>query len=363
MSGCSLHSVIVAFILGIIAALCLPTVLAAPPAGIGTPRELGRVKWGHDLDKALATSKQTGKPVLLLFQEIPGCQGCINFGDQPLSHPLIAEAIEDLFVPVAIHNNKPGYDAAILKRFDEPASNFPVMRFLDAAGKDIVERRENIFTAHDVSKRLIEALATAGRDVPPYLQLAMVESDTSRDHREWLTFAMHCFWEGQAGLGAIDGVVTTRASYYENQETVDVAFDPTIVSIEDLVKAADAGHCADTVYVHGDVPLVHARSALNERAKPAKATPKAAPASDQNYWIAQSSMRFLPLTPMQAMKVNSAVHLNQDAKRWLSPRQVALLAMIEAALQRNPKALDGLTRPDSIDGLPKYEDQLATRLK
>lgn len=346
-----------------LAALLAIAIAAASPPTNSNPRELGRVRWGHDLDKALAESKASGKPVLLLFQEIPGCQDCVNFGDQPLSHPLLVEAIEDLFVPVAIHNNKPGYDATMLKRFKEPASNYPVMRFLNPDGKDIIDRQENIFTVHDVAKRLIEALATADRDVPVWLKLVMLEADTSREHREWLTFTMHCFWDGEAGLGAIDGVASTQASTYEGQEAVDVGFDPTIVSIEDLVKAADKAHCADTVYAHGDVQLVHARNVLAERVKPAHATPTAAPAADQKYWLGHSSMRFLPLTPMQAMKVNSAVHLNQDPKPWLSPRQSALSAKIDGALQRNPKALDGLTRPESSADLAKYEERLAARLK
>lgn len=37
----------------------------------GTP-ETGRVEWGRDLEAALAQSRMDGRPVLVLFQEIPG---------------------------------------------------------------------------------------------------------------------------------------------------------------------------------------------------------------------------------------------------------------------------------------------------
>ena len=37
-----------------------------------TPAEIGIVKWQTDHDKALALSAKTGKPVFLLFQEVPG---------------------------------------------------------------------------------------------------------------------------------------------------------------------------------------------------------------------------------------------------------------------------------------------------
>ncbi len=36
------------------------------------PAELGRVEWSGDLDASLEKARATGKPVLLLFQEIPG---------------------------------------------------------------------------------------------------------------------------------------------------------------------------------------------------------------------------------------------------------------------------------------------------
>lgn len=37
-----------------------------------SPRELGAVAWGRELEPALEASADSGKPVLLLFQEIPG---------------------------------------------------------------------------------------------------------------------------------------------------------------------------------------------------------------------------------------------------------------------------------------------------
>ena len=34
--------------------------------------ELGQVNWGRDLDDAKAMSAESGKPILVLFQEVPG---------------------------------------------------------------------------------------------------------------------------------------------------------------------------------------------------------------------------------------------------------------------------------------------------
>jgi hypothetical protein len=36
------------------------------------PVEAGAVVWSRDLDASLKRSKETGKPIFLLFQEVPG---------------------------------------------------------------------------------------------------------------------------------------------------------------------------------------------------------------------------------------------------------------------------------------------------
>ena len=36
------------------------------------PEELGKVKWLRNLAEATADAKKTGKPVLIMFQEVPG---------------------------------------------------------------------------------------------------------------------------------------------------------------------------------------------------------------------------------------------------------------------------------------------------
>jgi len=40
------------------------------------PVEVGSVQWGRDFQQALDKSAETGRPVLVLFQEVPGCVGC-----------------------------------------------------------------------------------------------------------------------------------------------------------------------------------------------------------------------------------------------------------------------------------------------
>ena len=135
------------------------------------PVEAGDVRWGRDLDAALKKSAKTGKPVLVLFQEIPGCSGVQKFGREVLTNATLVEAIENEFFPVLVYNNrKGGIDEELLRRFQEPAWNYQVIRFLNAAGHDVIPRKDRIWTTSGVASRMVEALEAANRPVPKYLK-------------------------------------------------------------------------------------------------------------------------------------------------------------------------------------------------
>ena len=88
------------------------------------PVELGAVNWNRDLGQAKKESAKSGKPILVLFQEVPGCQTCQDFGNQPLSHPLLVEAMETLFIPVLVYNNKPEDEQVLKARVKNNFRNF-----------------------------------------------------------------------------------------------------------------------------------------------------------------------------------------------------------------------------------------------
>ena len=109
------------------------------------PIETGTVRWGYDLDDALAAAAATGRPVFALFQQVPGCAGCQQFGTDVVSDPRVVEAIEELFVPLLIHNNASGgHDAEVPARYSEPAWNYLVVRFLDANGDGLLPRPDRL---------------------------------------------------------------------------------------------------------------------------------------------------------------------------------------------------------------------------
>jgi len=157
----------------VLALILTLTIVSTAFSGEATenPIEVGDVSWGRDLEAALMNSANSGKPVLVLFQEVPGCSGVRKFGREVLTNPSLVEAIQNEFYPVLVYNNrKGGMDEQLLKRFNEPAWNYQVIRFLDAKGRDIIPRKDRIWTLSSVASRMIEVLTAANRPVPEYLK-------------------------------------------------------------------------------------------------------------------------------------------------------------------------------------------------
>jgi hypothetical protein len=337
----------------------------APEGGAPEPRpdqpiELGSVAWERDHDAAFARAASTGRPVLVLFQEIPGCQTCQRFGQGPLSHPLLVEAIETEFVPLAVYNNEPGADAQVLARYREPSWNNPVVRFFAPDGDELLPRLDGVWTSEGIAERMVRALDRADREVPAWLALAVAELD--RKPLERAVFGMHCFWEGEARLGGLPGVRSTRAGFLGG-EVVEVLFDSERIDYAALVRAADARGVASRVLATDEAQLQVAREVVGARASASRREVSSAPASDRKHRLAASPLRYLPLTPLQATRVNAALGSASEVERILSPRQRALAQRVQAALARDPRALDGLERPDDLAALPSYERALLARLE
>ena len=137
--------------------------------------ELGKIAWLRDFETAIAQSKKEGKPVLILFQEVPGCATCRNYGRNVLSNPLMTEAIENEFIPLAIFNNKGGNDAKILKKYGEPSWNNPVVRIINENGENLVDRVASDYSAKGLYNAMLASLIKNGNDIPQYVKILGTE--------------------------------------------------------------------------------------------------------------------------------------------------------------------------------------------
>ena len=287
---------------------------------VAQPVELGKVAWLRDYDEALQRSAETDRPVLILFQEVPGCSTCQSYGKNVLSHPLLVEAIEDLFIPLCIYNNRDGSDRKVLQRYGEPSWNNPVVRVVNARGEDLAPRLSGEYTPYGLCSKMITGLKVAGKEVPGYLQLLEEELYLNRVPKETAYLSMYCFWSGEKEIGKMPGVAGTEAGYMDGKEVVRVTFDPSSVAFEELVREARSVSCADGVYTDKAGLKTEASEVLGEGR--VKATKSYRKDSEDKYYLRKSPYRKLAMTPLQAQRVNSLLGQRKDPSGLLSPRQL-----------------------------------------
>lgn len=210
-----------------------------------------------------------------------------------------------------------------------------------------------------MTKRLVLALKAAKKPVPLYLA-GLDAQLNSKSHT--VTFAMHCYWDGEAKLGSIDGVLSTRAGWYARKEVVELRFNPDKVSLKKLIQEAKKFQCASNVYVMSAADLKIAQAEVGALAELRKGAVRDAKASDQKFALNRSPLRYLPLNSWQACKVNAALRLGTDSSKWLSPRQEKLAKKVKAALKKDPEALKGLKPPRELAKLGDYQQRLEAKL-
>lgn len=272
------------------------------PPGLGAqknPVELGDVHWLRSMEEAQAKSKAENKIILILFQEIPGCETCRNYGHEVLTNPLIVETIETYFIPLAIYNNKGGADEVVLKKYNEPAWNNPVVRAVDLYGRDVAVRLSGNYSAAGLASWMTQILIKNKGRAPQYLQLLTDELMSLQRKTASVTYSMYCFWTGEALFGKLNGVIKTTAGYQDGKEVVTVEYNPSVITLKQLDEIAGQNKC----------------SAMSAGSFRPDATPK--------YYLSNSKYKSVPMTELQKCRVNSALAEGQDPGKYLSPRQLA----------------------------------------
>lgn len=313
--------------LSMVVATTAPATAADVPAK-QRPQELGAIDWGRDFDAALARGKRENKPVLVLFQEVPGCSTCTTYGDVVLSHPLIRDAAESLFVPIAVYNNIKGDDERVLKSFAEPAWNNPVVRIMRHDRSMLADRVSGDYSKSGLVGAMSAALKKEKRNVPEYLQLLHDELTARQTGLENATFVMHCFWEGERRLGALDGVVETTPGFVKGKEVVDVYFDPKRISFVKLTEEARRLKCADAIFARTDKQ--HSEAAQIDGLTVERTDERTKPDKVPKYYMSKTPYRFVPMTEAQSARVNAALANKKNADRFLSPSQLRILAAVKA---------------------------------
>ena len=284
--------------------------LSAQEVSFQEHTELGNIHWYRDYDYALAKANEERKPVLILFQEVPGCSTCRNYGNDVLTHPHIVEAIETYFVPLCVFNNKGGKDKEVLSLYKEPTWNNPVVRVVNGKGKNMVDRLNGNYTSAGLIQTINTAITESGNLVPPYL--VSLEKELLADPKE-VFLSMYCFWTGEKEISAIPGVIGTQAGFMNGKEVVKVEYDQNKTNAKKIKKAAAKKSCGNDLYTSDTGYRIDKES---------------------KYYLQHSLLKHVPMTTLQATQVNRALALKEDALVFLSPHQISLYTAIKSSKEK-----------------------------
>ncbi|MCC6816218.1 MAG: peptide-methionine (S)-S-oxide reductase [Saprospiraceae bacterium] len=301
--------------------------------------ELGRVKWSRDLLEARIQSKILKKDIFILFQEIPGCSTCKNYGKNVLSHPLIVEIIEDLFIPLAIHNNKTGKDREVLNLFGEPAWNNPVVRIVDQDLKDVVSRLSGNYSSYGLISTIIAALQVKNKKIDKYILLLEEEMLAQSIGTKTAYLGMYCFWSGEKCYAQAEGVVSTKAGFMNGSEVVEVQYNPQKTDLDEIIRHGKSQNCADKLFTND---LSIKSSAIIIKPQTLFKADK-----ESKYYLYHSQYKSVPMTELQACYLNDLLSQNKSVDDYLSPRQIQFLKNLRLTNTLKQRSVIGIPIEES----------------
>ena len=121
--------------------------------------------------------------------------------------------------------------------------------------------------------------------------------------------------------------MATRPGWLEKLEVVEVHFDPIAVSYESLVKQASEAKCALRVFTRDDAQQEAASAIVKDRAVRSDGEVRT---DDDKFYLSRTPLKHVPMTPMQASRLNARVGEHEDPTPLLAPVQRTLLEKIRA---------------------------------
>ncbi|MDA2921401.1 peptide-methionine (S)-S-oxide reductase, partial [Desulfobacterota bacterium AH_259_B03_O07] len=224
-------------------------------------------------------------------------------------------------------NNSDGHDYKILKSFGEPSWNNPVVRIMTHDRKELVPRLSGDYSKLGLVTAMIKALKNDNQIVPPYLRLLEEELRAKVNGSERAVFAMHCFWSGEEALGSIDGVISTKPGFMKGYEVVEVEYDPNVISYNKLLEKAKNERVANHIFVKDGVQKNIAEKVVGKSSVSDLSNFR--PDTDPKHYLSQTIYEYVPMTALQASRVNSAIGSGKPPDDFLSPRQLDLFKFIK----------------------------------
>ena len=134
---------------------------------------------------------------------------------------------------------------------------------------------------------------------------------------------MYCYWTGEATLGKVDGVIASRIGHWSGREIVQVDYDPSLTSAEQLVAALKKQRSLYAEVQGSDQSPVEGSSSNHEQVqlqgKPHFIEPK------HSLRTRYPQIAALDLTEAQAIALNTWSYFGGPMPDVLTPEQKKLL--------------------------------------
>jgi hypothetical protein len=295
-------------------------------------------------------ANRTKKPILCFEIEV---LEDVDAGTHILSHPLIVEAAESLFVTVQQKSLRTAPQSHL-----EPVQSNKV-RVMDDNGVEVIELRGEHFSLAGICTAMVRGLEASRNNVPAYLQL-LCEEESGCYHQSLTgtiqrvdrhaVFGMHDSNIGEVEFGGLDGVLSTRRGHIGHQKVVQIKYDSIRLSYGNLVRYALRREMASIIYCQSNDERIAARVEIErmdntESQIDAFVDKTIQPDHDPKHCLRQTMLRHVPLTDLQATRANRLVHLGvfNEAMHLLSPRQGRI--MMQAMQGGSPRRMDFVDVP------------------
>lgn len=314
---------------------------------------LGRLTFKYDAKSfphALEESRYTDKPVLLLFQATQGAPDAVAMGESVLSHPLLIEAIESLFIPVFVDvaGVSPD-DVQLLARYHENCHRGTVIRIVNSKGHDLAVKLEGSrCSVGNIAKAMREALDRKTLQVPKYLKLleeehlALVDvpSKTVRTTARVVVVTTKATKKAEIGFAELSGVIAVECGKISGTRAVKVTYNPDVIDCKAVFLHAIFHVFVESVYWTDMDQMVSLQSQVLKVDNPPSleqlgSTPFSR-GKDPKHFLRTTLLRYVPLTALQALQANLAISKNQHEllDDLLSPRQLAIFEAVETKRPR-----------------------------
>lgn len=271
--------------------------------------ETGKVTWLRNLNEAKILSRSSNLPIFLLFQEIPGCSTCTEFGKNVLSPKEMVEKIAKEFVPCII-NNRGGtpHDISILRSYNEPYLNNPVVRFLDCEGNDVIPRVSGEYTAVKILQRMQEC------------QAAFKQPEHNTDESMKIYFEVGCYWVGEGIIDSIgteyigQGLRATESVWIWTSEAVKVEYVPGVFNLLEFVQRVWETGKFSAIRCPHKTQLRELQS-LEAKVSSVKSIGlRAASKKDQKYYLTRSRKSIDDIGEIERIKLNGGIWNSRFSK-------------------------------------------------